>query len=260
MQFPRSSALRTICFVLVVATAIALGQSREFVAITPHAATMTVGDSRTFRFVNQDGHMEHDVAWAISDSTALETSGGDEVTVTTKRAGEFRLRAHSAAGSDEIFITVIQGAPPNGTIVWSAPTVPGCKSVKITQAVPTATGPDLYEESQCQDGYYVTALTADGRQLWRRNITAEAHQPGAGPAAVANQRSGKPLNIHSTSVCDSISSGMEQEKVRILMAEHNLKFSDNGGFWTIEEEGAECRLWFDEKAVLTKKRKTLVVE
>src|SRR5579871_6319509 len=92
MQFPRSSALRTICFVLVVATAIALGQSREFVAITPHAATMTVGDSRTFRFVNQDGHMEHDVAWAISDSTALETSGGDEVTVTTKRAGEFRLR------------------------------------------------------------------------------------------------------------------------------------------------------------------------
>lgn len=235
-----------------------VGQDKTFVVITPHAATMTVGDSRSFRLVNQDGHKEHNVSWSASDSTPLQPSGSDEITVTAKSPGEFHLSAHSAAGSDEISITVIQGAPPNGTILWSVPTVPGCKSVRITQAMPTGTGPDLYEESQCQDGYYVTALSADGRQLWRRNITADSKQDTR--LAATNQNSGKSFNIHSTSVCDSVSSGMEQQQIRILLAERNLRFSDVGGFWTIEEEGAECRLWFDDKAVVSRKRKTLVVE
>ena len=49
---------------------------------------------------------------------------------------------------------------------------------------------------------------------------------------------------------------MDEQQVRILLAERNLKFSDNPGVWTIEEEGAECRAWFDDEATAAKKRKT----
>lgn len=241
-----------------------VGQNAPFVAITPHTVTMIVGDSRPFRLVNQDGQIQHDVSWTVSDPDAFQVQGGDEVELTAKRTGDFRLTARSPAGGDEINFKVAEGSLPAGTVMWAGPAVPGCKPTKMTQAVPSQNGPDLYEETQCEDGHYVTAYTADGRQLWRRRITAD-HAPAAAATGMSTQNPGfvTPLNIHSSSICDLIPVGIDQEKIRALLQKRNLSFTDGvpeGQVWVVEENGTECKLWFDAKSVLTKKRRTLVSE
>jgi len=238
------------------------GQNTSFVTITPHTVTMTVGGSRPFRLVNQNGKTQHDVSWSVSDSEALKVQGGDEVELTAMRDGNFRLTARSAAGGDEIEVKVLAGPLPTGTVIWSGPAVPGCKPTKMTQAVPTQNGPDLYEETQCEDGHYVTAYTADGIQLWRRRITTE-HVAAATGMTTQTQQIAEPLNIHSSSVCDLIPVGAGQEKIRALLQKRNLAFAgsaSDGRLWAVEENGTECKLWFDAKSVLTKKRRTLVSE
>jgi hypothetical protein len=240
------------------------GQNTPFVAITPHTVTLTVGDSRPFRLVNQEGKIQHNVSWSVSDSDALQLQGSDELVLTARREGDFRLSAHSAAGGDEIDIKVVAGSLSPGTIMWSGPVVPGCKATNITQAVPTQNGPDLYEETQCEDGRYVTAYTAEGVQLWRRRITTEHATAAPATVVTQNQEIAKPLNIHSSSICDLIPPGAGQEKIRDLLQKRSLSFTaDNaseGRVWTVEENGTECKLWFDGKAVLIKKRRTLISE
>lgn len=241
-----------------------VGQNAPFVAITPHTVTMIVGDSRPFRLVNQDGQIQHDVSWTVSDPDAFQVQGSDELVLTAKRVGDFHLSARSAAGGDEINVKVAEGSLPAGTVMWSGPAVPGCKPTNITQAVPSQNGPDLYEETQCEDGRYVTAYTADGRQLWRRRITTE-QAPAAAARSTTTQNLGfaKPLNLHSSSICDLIPVGTDQEKIRALLQKRSLSFTDSaseGGVWVVEENGTECKLWFDAKSVLTKKRRTLVSE
>jgi|HubBroStandDraft_1064217.scaffolds.fasta_scaffold02030_9 hypothetical protein len=59
---------------------------------------------------------------------------------------------------------------PVGTAIWSSGAVPDCKSVQLVQAMPWANGPDRYGTSHCADGDSITAITADGMQLWRRSL------------------------------------------------------------------------------------------
>src|SRR6202042_2949822 len=77
------------------------------------------------------------------------------------------------------------GDMPTGTRIWSVSPTPGCKATKMTQAVPSANGPDLYVEESCPDGSMIRALTSDGRELWRRPFAAAAAPSNsvAGPVA-----------------------------------------------------------------------------
>jgi hypothetical protein len=250
--------------VLMLSAALGFAQS-SFVTITPHTVTMNVGESRPFRMVDQDGQKQTNVAWSVSDAKALDASDGDEVTVAAKEAGEFHLTAKCAAGSDEIAITVVEaGTMKAGTIIWSEPALPGCKAVKMTQAMPSATGPDLYAESECEDGHYVAAYTANGIQLWRRKIGTPAGSAPPAPDATITVPSGPyigmRMNVHAHSVCDSIAAGDSQRTTRALLQERNLSFSEANHAWTVEESGSKCTLWFDDKGLVVKKRKTLVAE
>jgi hypothetical protein len=234
------------------------------VVITPERATLLIGDSRSFRLVDQNGQMQHDVSWNISDPSALQASEGDELTITAKQAGDFRVSGRSKNGSAEATVKVMEGNTlPAGTTMWSSGTLPGCKSTKLTQAMPSANGPDMYEQSQCEDGEYITAYTADGIQLWRRKLGGA----GASPAAPYNKSavtaaSGR-LNAGATSVCDSISIGTNQQKIRELLHQNRLSFSEGDSrerVWIVEESSTQCKLWFDDNSAVTKKRKIFVTE
>jgi hypothetical protein len=150
---------------------------------------------------------------------------------------------------------------PIGTVKWSSGAVAGCKTTKIIPAVPSPNGPDVYEQSQCEDGQYVAAYTVDGIQMWRRKIGA------GGGAAVAerskNEVAAGRLNLLSASACDLVAVGTEQQKVRELLRQHNVSFSEGAPgerVWSIEESGSQCKIWFDDKLVVTKKRKIFVGE
>ena len=222
---------------------------------------MLIGESRTFRLVDPNGHMQHHVSWNISDRGSSQADEGDELVITAKRAGDFRISARSPDGTADATVKVMEGTTlPLGTVKWSAGTIPGCKTTKIIPAVPSASGTDVFEQSECEDGVFLAAYTADGIQLWRRKIGG-AGTPAAElakSAAVAGR-----LNLRSPSICDSLSEGTGQQNIRELLTQRNLSFSEGSPgerAWIVEESGTQCKLWFDDKSVLTKKRKILVSE
>jgi len=242
------------------------GQTTNTYRITPESVTILIGESSPFRVVDQNGRAQHGVTWEISDSYALETSGEDEVVVTAKRAGAFQLTARIDHSTAEATIKVVEGTSlPIGAMKWSAGKIPGCTTTKMVPAVPSANGPNLFEQSECADGSYIAAYTSDGVQMWRRRI-------GAGEPAKINSAGvdkGKQgvvpsrLDSRASSVCDWIVVGAEQEKVREVLSQHRLSFREGAAgqqMWTVEESNVQCKLWFDEKSRVAKKRKTLVSE
>jgi hypothetical protein len=239
------------------------GHSPNSYQITPDKTTMLIGEWRSFRMVDQNGQAQRKVTWTLSDADAFESIEGDEVQLVPKRAGDFRLTARTDFATAEASVKVVDGpALPVGTVRWSSGSKKGCKTTKIIQAVPKPNGPDIFEQSICEDGEYVAAYTAGGVQLWRHRIS----NTGA-PADPGNNNNyedvGSRLEPHSTSVCDSVSVGTEQQKIRDLLAQHSLSFREEPGggrAWLVEESNTQCRLWFDEKSFVVKKQKVFVVE
>jgi hypothetical protein len=127
--------------------------------------------------------------------------------------------------------------------------------------VPTSNGPALYEISQCPDGTYVAAFTADGMQMWRRKIGSSAlPQMPAGTPVSADTPISR-LNTHPVSVCESVMVGTEQQKVRDILDASHLSFNEGSPGareWVVEERGSQCNIWFDPQLRVSKKRKTLV--
>ncbi len=230
--------------------------------ITPDKATLVIGESRPFRMVDQNGRAQHQVTWAISDSDAFQSSEGDELYLTATRAGEFRITARTDYATAEATVKVMDGPLlPAGTVKWSSRKMDGCRTTKISPAVPRPNGPDIFEQSQCEDGVYVAAYTSDGVQLWRRKLSDSGKSAISGNAEFPVV--GHPLNVHATSVCDSVYVGTDQQKIRDLLTQRKLSFrkgSSGDREWTVEESGTQCRLWFNDQSVLAKKRKTLLDE
>jgi hypothetical protein len=262
-------------------SASAFAQDPPALTVSPGKATMLVGETRTFRAVGKDGRARHNVRWSISpQSTATLTLDGDEATVQAKQASSTAFLTASVEGeSAEATIEILQGnKPPTGTLLWSVPPIPGCKSVKLSQAVPTATGPDLYDEEACPQGTVIRALTADGREIWRRQITGsgaafqvdgsqgESNHGGSSQAEAnrAESESAGRMNLKVASVCDAVSSGMTKDEVYKLASSRNLHMYEKqrqSNDWELEEEGSRCAISFDAKTgAVVKKKKTVVID
>jgi len=261
LQKGRAKGLALCLALTCLWPAAGLAQNSPVLAVTPQSATLLPGESRPFRLVDQNGRFQHDVTWTVSDSDGLQASPGDEVTITAKQPGDFRIEGRSANGSAEATVKVIDGKIPVGSTLWTTPDPPGCKPKQLVQAMPSASGPDMYDISHCEDGDYVTALTSDGIVLWRRRV---GDPTNSAPLVAGNAKGAAPaarLDSHSSSVCDSLSPGATQEAIRDLLHQRNLSFSESSEgerSWIVDESNTQCRLWFDEKLVLVKKRKIFV--
>lgn len=264
----------------------AFAQTPEAMTVSPNKATLLVGETRTFRAVGKDGHIRHNVRWGISpDHAAAITVNGDEATVAAREAAPSVLLTASAEGDSADASIEIRpaGDMPVGTTIWSDSPTPGCKATKMIQAVPSANGPDLYVEETCPEGTMLRALTADGRELWRRHMGSDgppsnvavpvAKGPYIGflPNGVTSQTAGKSnepaaehMNPHSTSMCDAVSVGMTRDDVFKATTQHNVTLDARQrprDTWLIEEEGARCTISFDAKTGnVVKKKKTIVTD
>ena len=240
-------------------------QVNDSYRITPEKTTMLIGELRPFRMVDQSGRLQHKVTWTLSDTDAFQVYEGDQIQLISKRAGEFRLMARTDFATAEAIVNVIEGPSlPPGTVKWSSGRVSGCKTTNLIRAYPRPNGPDFFEQSICEDGQYVAAYTASGVQLWRRKISDSGAIVGpGGPGGNNYEVAGNTLDSHSTSGCDLVSEGMDQKKIRDLLTEHKLSFREEttgGRVWLMEESNTQCRMWFDEKSILVKKRKVFVAD
>jgi hypothetical protein len=134
--------------------------------------------------------------------------------------------------------------------------------VKIIQAVPSANGPAIYQQSVCEDGEYVAAYTANGVQLWRRKISDNGTGGASSTSGNRHEVIGKRLDARAASFCDLVVVGMEQQKIHELLTERNLTSHQEGSEreWLVEEASAQCRVWFDERLVVVKKEKVFVAD
>ena len=259
---------RAVCIVLLTASALpgrVFAQDPPALAVSPGKATLLMGETHTFRAVGKDGRIRHNVRWSISpESAATITVSGEEATVQAKQpSSSVRLTAYADGDSAEATLEIGQGnVMPSGTLLWTVNPIPGCKAEKITQAVPSATGPDLYVQEECPLGTVIRALTADGREMWRRQIsgpgTAFQVSPGTSAAPASSER----LNPNATSVCDAVSSGITKEDVSKLVNGRNLHLDEKqrqSDTWTLEEDGFRCTISFDGKTGTVVKKKKIIV-
>ena len=251
-----------IAIAVVIGCSLLNAQSVPAVIVSPASATMLVGETRRFRAVDETGHSLRNVDWMVSQSDIVEVSADDEVVVTARQVGEVTLMAHTSAGSAKSHIEVVGGsALPQGTVIWGSGDLPGCHTTKIMPAVPVANGPDVFEQSQCADGTYIRAFTSDGILMWRRKIDSNGAAPakpaGTSTPSVPSNR----FNTRAGSICDSVSVGMKEDAVVELLKARDLAVPATGQkAWIVEEDSAQCKLWFDATSNVVKKRRTLTSE
>jgi hypothetical protein len=241
-------------------------QNLPALTISPGKVTLLVGETHLFRAVGKDGRLRHNVRWSISPQNAATLSpDGDEVTVQAKEASSsVVLTADTEGDSAEATIEIRAGKNLTpGTTMWSVDKLPGCKATNMTQAVPSANGPDLYVDEECPQGRFIRALTADGRELWRKQIT------GSGADLTIRQApkddpNAQRLNPRAVSVCDAVSTGMTKEQVAKVVDGRNLRLEEKErqtNTWVLEEEGFRCAISFDANAATVfKKKKTIVTD
>ena len=282
--------LRTVASLSLFGSCLAcptlIGQNVAPLTVSPSKATINPGRTQVFRAVGNDGRIRHNVRWSISPAYAATlTTQSDEVTVTGKSAGTATLTAIVDGDSAEATIEILgEQNVPVGTILWSVTPLPGCKSVKLTQAVPSTNGPDLYDQEQCADGQYIRALTSDGREIWRRQFGGPGETMPGAAAPIANgpyigilpngatspaprMRAGavgEHIQSRGGSVCDVISAGMKREEVEKALSARGIPLAGKQRqqeTWLIEEEGSRCSISFDATgSTVFKKKKTIVTD
>jgi len=252
-------AILWLC-VLLLAGGTTFGSSPNTYQITPDKSTMVIGESRSFRMVDENGQAQHKVRWTLSNVDASQETDGDELHFYASRVGEFRLTARTDFATAEASVKVVEAKDmTQGTMRWQSGKKEGCTPTKILPARPNASGVYAYQQSQCEDGVYLAGYSSDGVQLWRRKISDSPSQTGSNDYEVEGQH----LEARPASICDAVQVGTEQEKIRAMLTEQHVSFREQPGadhVWLVEQSNAQCRLQFDDKLMLAKKKKVFVVE
>lgn len=175
------------------------------------------------------------------------------------------LTARADGDSAEATIEILSGPLPTGTRIWSVDHLPGCTVKSMTQAVPTANGPDLYVQEDCPNGAFIRAMTSDGREMWRKQISGPGANLAVRPVPKAEpEPAAHPLDFHPNSICDGISPGMTKNQVAKLANGSKLQLGRQefqGNSWSLEERGSRCTISFDAKTgAVVKKRKIIVTD
>src|SRR5437879_3849337 len=246
--------------VLLLAGGTVFAASPNTYQITPDKSTMVIGESRSFRMGDENGQAQHKVRWTLSNVDASQETDGDELHFYASRVGEFRLTARTDFATAEASVKVVEAKDmTQRTMRWQSGKKEGCTTTKILPARPNASGVYAYQQSQCEDGVYLAAFTSDGVQLWRRKISDSPSQTGSNDYEVEVEH----LEARPASICDAVQVGTGQEKIRAMLTGQHLSFREQPGaerVWLVEQSNAQCRLQFDDKLMLVKKKKVFVVE
>lgn len=255
---------------------LAFAEQPPALLVVPSHATMLVGEDRTFRAVGQNGRIQHNVRWSVfpADAAELKTTADEVIVHTLSPSSTVVLTANSGGESAEATIEIRAGnSLTPGTVMWSVTRLPDCKAGNLTQAIPSANGPDLYDQEACPDGIYIRAFTADGRELWRRRLgdlslplpsrseVKDRTEPGE---QITQDVNGARIGfLHFRAMCDVVSAGANKETVAKLARDRNLQLDAKqraSDQWLFEEPGSRCVIFFDQSGAVVKKKKTIVTD
>lgn len=166
----------------------------QSIQITPASANLLVGGTQAFTAVDQLGRPRSDATWTVSDATVATISSDSSPLLTGVAVGQVTLTATVQSASAQIQVNILGGASlPAGTLLWSAPAIPGFTSTQIIQAEPVDGGPDLYSIAINPDtkDTVINALTGEGQQQWSQTF------PGTRLSSIADGNGGILLTYYS---------------------------------------------------------------
>jgi hypothetical protein len=172
--------------------------------ITPAVVHMVIGGTQHFNAIDNHGSPRLDVAWTVSDPSlvSLTTDEDNAAILTGVAPGQVTLTASAEGVTAQEQVTVLsQSSFTTGTTIWSSPPpFPGFSVTQLAQAVPSASGPDLYSISQSADGTQsiIQALQADGEQLWQASmppLIGNSVPDSSGGLIVTTCASGSPMTV-----------------------------------------------------------------
>jgi hypothetical protein len=145
--------------------------------ISPARVHILVGDDQPYCVFDIDGHdLTASAQWLLTSQTVAVLEPGGPPSIVAKAAGNAKLQARIGSRIAETDVNVLSGSSlPMGTTKWEAPSIPGFKPGKITQAVPSSNGPDIYEVEEGEGLTLIRAFTADGRQLWMKRMAGKSN-------------------------------------------------------------------------------------
>jgi IPT/TIG domain/Bacterial Ig-like domain (group 2)/Kelch motif/Galactose oxidase, central domain len=140
--------------------------------ITPAGVNMLVGDTRQFMVVNNFGLPRPDATWTVDNPSLATISTDTPPILTAVAAGQVTLTATIDGVSAQTQVNISQTALPPGTVIWSAPPLPGFSALQTAQSAPSPNGPSHYfiQSSSATQQTMVQALTADGQQMWQTSL------------------------------------------------------------------------------------------
>jgi hypothetical protein len=148
--------------------------------ITPVGVNMLVGDVKQFTAVDELGRPRTDATWTVDNATLGTITTDSSPILTALASGTVTLTATSqgVSAQTQVNISALVSFSP-GTILWSAPPVPGFSAQSIAQAMPTSFGPASYSIEKSSDGTQslVQAFTSDGQLMWQTTLPALVGNP-----------------------------------------------------------------------------------
>ncbi len=164
--------------------------------ITPATANVPVSGTQGFSVVDQTGHPRPDAVWTVSDATIATITADSSPVLTGVAVGQVTLTATAQSVSTQIQVNIVGGgggSVPPGTVLWSAPAIPGFNTTQIIQAEPVENGPDLYSLATNPNtrDVVIRAVTDDGKQMWSHTF------PGTEASAIADGNGGILVSFHS---------------------------------------------------------------
>jgi hypothetical protein len=135
------------------------GDTVDANVIRPNLLTMSVGDTRALQALTTAGQPAMGLMWTSSDATVVGLSTDDPPLLIAVAAGHATIKAGTASAD----VTVLAGALPVGTVLWSNPGN-GSGVGWIVPAVPSPSG--VADVFAFQADGTVQAITADGSTAW----------------------------------------------------------------------------------------------
>jgi hypothetical protein len=148
--------------------------------VSPGAVAMLPGDEHSFTLFDIDGHnLTSQAEWSVSNSSVADLAPRGMPTIKAKSPGTVTVRARVGSSESEAEVKVYEGKSlPAGTITWSVPSLPGYTSKNMSQAMPSANGPDLYTtETNAAGDMLIRAFYSDGRQMWMSKMAPHSAPP-----------------------------------------------------------------------------------
>ncbi len=145
--------------------------------VTPTGVNMVVGDTQQFTVVDDQGRPRSDASWSVDDTSIATIDSASSPTLTAISTGTVTLTATIGSVTANTIVHVLSGTSlSDGTIRWSGPSPSGFVPQQILQAEPAVDAPAIYSISSGSSSSIISALTADGRQIWQSSFTGATSQ------------------------------------------------------------------------------------